>query len=297
MTKQTKQRNTDYAQSTKLIKKFGLDSIEYLWKLYGLYRAADILNAYCNLAVTAWMIRTLVRKHGWQRDARLAPAILEGVINGKTSASSYPHLDFSGINLANAAKKSPYLNEELKIPAFERAKMEQVFFNWCTPNENHGFTDVAEVCNWKRYKKMPPNINTFKEFIRAMASKKNTFYLKDYAKLKKGYDQFIIDLQRGRIPAMYWYSSPKQSNQEIIFEIVADVREKAKKKVRKGMRYDPCPIVLEYVLLKCKFGAMKFNDTMTLQELFAEMYKRGTVKLFEKAFDEHIAGGGLSEAA
>jgi len=94
-TERRKKRDSSYSKSWKLQERYGLDTIERIWRENGMYRASEKLNT------SPFVIRYLAHKHKWKRPASKCPAILKGVLNGNAKAEYYKTLDFSGINLNN----------------------------------------------------------------------------------------------------------------------------------------------------------------------------------------------------
>lgn len=66
--KTRKPRNTDYAQSTKLIKAVGLDKIKEALTRHGIYLAADELAVEFHAPVSAYVVRYIRNKYNLRGD-------------------------------------------------------------------------------------------------------------------------------------------------------------------------------------------------------------------------------------
>ena len=93
MSKQKTTRNTSFSKSWQLIEKNSLEAIRKVWEEHGMYGAAERLNA------SPYVIRYIVHKNEWTRDASKVPHLVKAVQNGRAKASDYKTLDFSNVQI------------------------------------------------------------------------------------------------------------------------------------------------------------------------------------------------------
>lgn len=98
--KQRKKRDTQYSQTSKIIKKYGIDHIKAIWQKKGIY------NTGSELGVSPWVIMYISTREGWKRSAEHAPAIKKAVISGMIKPEYFKSLDFSDIGLNTGKQDS-----------------------------------------------------------------------------------------------------------------------------------------------------------------------------------------------
>lgn len=92
--KNKKTRDTSFSKSWKLIDAHGLEAIRELWEEHGIYGAARRLNN-----ASPYVIRYIVHKNEWTRDASKVPHLVKAVINGRAKTSDYKTLDFTDVQI------------------------------------------------------------------------------------------------------------------------------------------------------------------------------------------------------
>ena len=100
MNQKKKERDTSFSKTWKVIDQHGLEKINAIWREYGMFRTAEMLDT------SPYTIRYIAHKYEWRRPAEKCPAILKGVLNGNAEAEFYRTLDFSGINLNNNKRRN-----------------------------------------------------------------------------------------------------------------------------------------------------------------------------------------------
>jgi hypothetical protein len=88
-----KMRNTDYSMTQRLMKTFG-NEVEQTWRLYGMYKAANILSFKMNEYVSPYVLRYMSNKYDWKREVNQQSPIYKGVLAGTIPAAYYKHLIF-----------------------------------------------------------------------------------------------------------------------------------------------------------------------------------------------------------
>ena len=104
--KNKKKRDTSFSKSWKLIDTHGLEVIRKLWEEHGIYGAARRLNN-----ASPYVIRYIVHKNEWIRDASKVPHLVKAVQNGRAKTSDYKTLDFSNVQI-NFNSKTGETNEK-----------------------------------------------------------------------------------------------------------------------------------------------------------------------------------------
>ena len=89
--KNKKTRDTSFSKNWQLIDAHGLEAIHELWEEHGMYGAARRLNA------SPYVIRYIVHKNEWTRDASKVPHLVKAVQSGRAKTSDYKSLDFSNV--------------------------------------------------------------------------------------------------------------------------------------------------------------------------------------------------------
>ena len=100
MSKKKKKRDTSFSKSWKAIDKHGLETIKTLWKENGIYKTGELLDN-----TSPWVIRHIVHREGWTRDAKKVPHLVKAVQNGHAKASDYTTLDFTNVQTNFNSKK------------------------------------------------------------------------------------------------------------------------------------------------------------------------------------------------
>lgn len=91
--KNKKTRDTSFSKSWQLIDSHGSETIRELWEEHGMYETARRLNT------SPYVIRYIVHKNEWTRDASKVPHLFKAVQNGRAKASDYKTLDFSNVQI------------------------------------------------------------------------------------------------------------------------------------------------------------------------------------------------------
>jgi len=91
--KNKKTRDTSFSKNWQLIDAHGLEAIRELWEEHGMFGAARRLNA------SPYVIRYIVHKNEWTRDASKVPHLVKAVQSGRAKASDYKSLDFSNVQI------------------------------------------------------------------------------------------------------------------------------------------------------------------------------------------------------
>ena len=106
MNKNKTTRDTSFSKSWKLINKNGKEAIRQLWEQHGMYGAAERLNA------SPYVIRYIVHKNEWTRDASKVPHLVKAVQNGRAKASDFKSLDFKNVQVNHKLNNGGDSNEK-----------------------------------------------------------------------------------------------------------------------------------------------------------------------------------------
>ena len=93
MTNKKKKRDTSFSKSWKAIDKHGLETIKTTWEQLGIYKAGELLET------SPWVIRYIVSRENWTRDANKVPHLVKAVHSGHAKTSDYKSLDFTNVQI------------------------------------------------------------------------------------------------------------------------------------------------------------------------------------------------------